>query len=110
MALWLSRHKYWWFIQIIAPITRLPPELLQQININKASHSPLVLMQVSKLWYTIVTGVWASLNVGTTTTKNVITRKLERNQSLLDVLVDTEIDRGHFTPSEDAYQAIFAAI
>ena len=111
--IWPSRHEFWWFIQIIAPITRLPPELLQQIfliNINKASHSPLVLMQVCKLWYTIVTGVWASLNVGTTTAKNVITRKLERNQSLLDVLVDTEIDRGHFTPSEGAYQAIFTAI
>jgi len=37
-------------------------------------------------------------------------RKLERNQWLLDVLVDMDTDRGHFTPSEDAYQAIFAAM
>jgi len=106
-------HKYWWFIQIIAPITRLPSELLQQILliiIDNASNSPLVLMRVSNLWYTIVTGIWASLRLGATTPKNAITSKLERNQWLLDVLVDTEIDRGQFTPSEDAYQAIFAAI
>jgi hypothetical protein len=111
--LWPTCHKYWWFIQIIAPITRLPPELLQQILLNiidKASHSPLLLIRVSKLWCTIVTGIWASLKLGTTTPRNDIARKLKRNQWLLDVLVDTETDRGHFTPSEDAYQAIFAAI
>jgi len=34
---------------------------------------------------------------------------LERNQWLLDIVVDTEIDRGDFTPSEGAYKAIFAA-
>ena len=111
--LWPRRHKYWWFIQIIAPITRLPPELLQEILfiiIDQASHSPLPLIRVSKLWRTIVTGIWASLKLGTTTPKDAVTRKLERNQWLLDVLVDTEIDRGHFTPSEDTYRAIFAAI
>jgi len=36
--------------------------------------------------------------------------KLERNQLFLDVFDDTEIDRGDPTPSEGAYQAIFAAI
>ena len=111
--LWPSYHKYGWFIQIITPIIRLPPELLQQILliiIDTPSHSPLVLMRVSKLWYTIVTGIWASVELGTTTPKNAIVRKLERNQWLLDVLVDTEIDRDYFTPSESAYQAIFAAI
>ena len=41
---------------------------------------------------------------------DAVTRKLDRNQWLLDVLVDAEIDRGHFTPSEGAYEAIFAAI
>ena len=119
------RHKlacelwpnYWWLIQIIAPITRLPPELLQQILLiiidnvtSNTSYSPLALLQVSKLWYTIVTGIWAPLKLGTTTPKNVITRKLERNPWLLDVLVDTAIDRGQFTPSEGAYQAIFATV
>ena len=108
-----SLQEVWWLIQIVAPITRLPSELLQQILlliIDDASDSPLVLMQVSKHWYTIVTGIWASLKLGTTTPKSVVTRKLERNQWLLDVLVDTEIDRGNFTPSKDAYQAIFAAL
>ena len=111
--LWRSCHKYWWFIQIIAPITRLPPELLQQILlmiIDNASDPPFILMRVSKLWYNIVTGIWASLKLGTTTPKNAITTKLERNQWHLDVLIDTEIDRGDLTASEGAYQAIFAAI
>ena len=105
--------EHWWLIQIIAPITRLPQELLQQILliiIDNASDSPLVLMRVSKHWYTTVTGIWASLNLGTTTPRDVVTRKLERNQWFLDVVIDTEIDRDHFTPSEGAYQAIIAAI
>ena len=105
--------KYWRVTQIIAPITLLPPELLYQILliiIDDASDSPSVLMRVSKLWYTIVTGIWASLKLGTKTPKNAVTRKLERNPWLVDVLVDTAIDRGPFTPSDDAYQAIFAAI
>src|SRR5258706_548757 len=110
--LWrLSRH--WWLIQIIAPITRLPQELLHQIlliMVDNASDSHLVLMRVSKHWYAIVTGIWASLKLGTTTPRDVVTRKLERGQWVLDVVVDTELDRGDFTQSEGAYQSIFAAI
>ena len=111
--LWPSCHKYRWFFQIIAPITRLPPELLHQILlviVDNASDPPFVLMQVSKFWYTIVTGIWASLKLGTTTPRNAITSKLERNQWFLDVSVDTEIDRRDLTTSEGAYQAIFATI
>jgi hypothetical protein len=67
-------------------------------------------MRVCKYWYTIVTSIWASLMLGTTTPKNVVTTKLERNQWFLDVSVDTEIDRGDITPSMGAYEAIFAAI
>ena len=105
--------EHWWFIQTITPITRLPQELLHQILliiVDNASDSPLVLMQVSKHWYTVVTSIWASLKLGTTTSKDAVTRKLEMNQSFLDVVVDTEIDRGRLTLSEDAYQAIFVAI
>jgi hypothetical protein len=108
-----TMKKYWWLIQIITPITRLPPELLQHVLlfiIDEASDSPLVLMRVCRHWYAIVTGIWASLKLGTTTSKDTVSTKLERNQWFLDVLVDTEIDRGHFTPSEGAYQALFAAI
>jgi len=106
-------QKYWWLIQIITPVTRLPPELLQQVLlfiIDEASDSPLALMLVCKHWHAIVTGIWASLNLGTTTPMDAVTTKLKRNQWVLDVVVDTEIDRGHSTPSEGAYQAIFAAI
>jgi hypothetical protein len=105
--------EYWWLIQIVTPITRLPPELLHQIFliiIDEASGPPLVLMQVCKHWHIIVTGIWASLELGTTTPKDAVTKKLERNQSFLDILVDAEGDRGHLIPSIGAYDAIFAAI
>ena len=107
------RQDYWWLIPIITPIARLPPELLHQILliiINNTSDSPLVLMLVCRHWYAIVSGIWASLKLGTRTPKDAITKKLERKQWLLDVWVDTETDRGHSTPSEGAYHAIFAAI
>ena len=111
--LWRSCHKHWWLFQIIAPITRLPPELLQRILliiIDNASFPPFALMRVCKLWYNIVIGIWASVKLGTATPKNAVTSKLERNQWFLDVSVDTEIDRGDLTASEGAYQAIFAAM
>jgi hypothetical protein len=107
------RQDYWWLVQIITPIIRLPPELLQQIFlviIDSVNDSPLVLMRVCKYWYNIITGIWASIKLGTSTSKNAITRKLERKQWLLDVQVDTKIDRGHFTAPEGAYQGIFAAM
>ena len=52
-------------------------------------------------------GIWAALKLGT---RDAVTRKVARNPWLLDIMVDTEIDRGDFTPSEGAYEAIFAAI
>jgi hypothetical protein len=87
--------------------------LLQQILllvIDDVSGSPLVLMRVCEYWHNIVTGIWASLKLGTVTSKYDITRKLERNQWLLDVSIDTEMDRLRLTPMTDAYQAIFAAM
>ena len=109
-----ARHhsEHWWLIQILGPIAHLPQELLHQIlliiidDIN-TSDSPLILMRVSKHWYNTVTSIWASLNLGT---RDAVRRKLERNQWFLDVVVDTEIDRGDLTLSSGAYQAIFAAI
>ena len=110
----LWRHsEYWWLIQVLTPITRLPQELLRQILliiIDNASNSPFVLMRACKLWYTTVTGIWASLKLGTTTPRDAVTRKLERNPWVSDVVINTEIDRGHLTPSEGAYQALFASI
>jgi hypothetical protein len=94
-----TTQEYWWLIQIFTPITRLPQELLTQHiflitpiidDANDASDSPLVLMRVCKHWYTTTTGLWASLNLGTTTPKDAVTSKLERNQWLLDISIDTE--------------------
>ena len=103
----------WRVIHCIAPITRLPLELLQQIFliiIDETSGPPLVLMRVCPHWHAIVTGIWASLYLGTRTPMDAVARKLERNQWLLDVVVDTDSDRGGFTPSDGAFEAIFAAI
>ena len=110
--LW-CHSEYWWLIHILTPITCLPQELLHQIFlilINNVSDSPLVLMRVSKHWHSIVTGIWASLKLGTATPRDAVARKLERNQWVLDVVINTEFDHGHFTPSEGPYQAIFLAI
>ena len=67
LARGLSHHshtlqEYWWFIQIITPITRLPQELLYEIllitiDIDDMSHSPSALMRVCKPWYSLVTGL-----------------------------------------------------
>jgi len=49
-----TTQQYWWLIQIITPIIRLPPELLYQILlfiIDEASDSPLALMLVRILLF-----------------------------------------------------------
>ena len=59
-----TKHEHSWLSPIIAPITRLPLELLQQILlivIDEVSDPPSVLMYVCKYWHVVVTGIWASL-------------------------------------------------
>jgi len=101
-------------LKIIAPVIRLPPELLQHILFlitdDDAGDSPLMLMLVCKQWYTIVTRHLTPLKLGTRTPRDTVTRKLGSMQWLLDVVIDTEIDRSDFAPSEGAYEGIFAAI
>ena len=107
------REDYWYIIPFIAPIIRLPIELLRQIFlaiIEETNGSPLALMLVCKQWDAIVTSIWSSLNLGTTTPIGAITRRLERSQWLLDIVVDTDSDRDDFTSSGDDFEAIFAAI
>ena len=108
-----TRDEYSCIIHSIAPITRLPLELLHQIFliiIDETSGPPSVLMLVCKHWHVIVTTIWASLDLGTRTPIDVVAKKLERNQWFLDVVVDTESDRGDFTPSDSAFEGIFAAM
>ena len=110
--LWHHPEHFWW-IQMMVPVTRLPRELLQSILsiiIGDASGSPLRLMLVCKQWYTALTGIWGSLKLGTRTPRDTVTRRLEWNQSPLDIFVDMGVDRGDFTPSEGAYEGIFATI
>ena len=76
-------QEVWWLIQIITPINRLPPELFRRILlilIDNSSHSPLRLLLVCKRWYTIVTGIWVSLRLGTTTSKGAVEKNLEKDQ------------------------------
>jgi len=108
-----TRDEYSCLIHFITPITHLPLELLQQIFliiIDEASGPPLALMRVCKYWHAIVTSIWASLTLGTRTPMDTVTRRLERNQWLLDIVVDTDADRGHFIPSDGTFEAIFATI
>ena len=103
-----KRDEYSCIIQFITPITRLPIELLHQIFftiIEETSDPPSKLMLVCKQWHAIVTGIWSSLYLGTTTPVDAVA-----NQSLLDIVVDTDSDRGNPTPSSGAFEAIFAAI
>ena len=107
------REDYSCIIHFIAPITRLPFELLRQIFliiIDETTRPPLMLMHVCKQWHAIITSIWALLNLGTTTPIDTVTSKLETTQWLLDIVMDTDSDRGHFTPSDGAFGAIFSAI
>ena len=106
-----GRDDYSCIINCIAPITRLPFELLRHIFliiIDQASSPPILV--VCKHWHAIVTSICTSLKLTTRTPMDLVARKLERNQWLLDVIVDTDSDRGDFTPSDSAFEAIFTAI
>ena len=109
------RDEYWCIIQLITPITRLPIELLRQIFlpiIEESSSAPLVLTLVCEQWHSIITGIWRSLNLSTGTPKDFVTGKLERNQWLLDIVVDTDSDYDHYDPLyyDFSFEAVFAAI
>ena len=111
-----KRDEYWCIIQYIRPITRLPIELLHQIflAIIEPSGPPLALVLVCKQWHDIVTSMWASLNLGITTPRDIVEEKLKRNQWLLDIVVDTDSDRdvfeGDFDLFSGAFEAIFVAM
>src|SRR5258708_14122881 len=87
-----TRHKYLWVLYFIAPITRLPLELLPDIiliAIYAEIQSPLALMTVCRRWYNGVTCIWGSLDLRTSTSKDTITGRLEQNQLSLDIIIDT---------------------
>ena len=103
-----KRDDYWCITQFITPITRLPIELLHQIFlaiIEETSSAPLALILVCRQWRSIVTSIWSSLNLGKRTPIGVV-----KSQWLLDIVVDTDSDRGNFTPSGGDFEAIFAVI
>jgi hypothetical protein len=100
-------------LHFIAPITRLPPELLQQIFlviIDEATQPSLFLMAACRHWYNIVTSIRASLILGTTTSRDAVTKKLERNPWLLDIMISAEADHDDLNSLKAAYEGIFSAI
>ena len=108
-----ARDEYSCIIHFITPIARLPFELLRVIFfiiIDEARSPPSALMLVCKYWRAVVTNIWASINLGTRTPTDVVTKKLNRSQWLLDIVVDTDADRGDFTPSNGDFEAIFAVM
>ena len=112
--IWLeTRDEYSRIIHFITPIARLPFNLLRQIFsiiIDETRGPPLVLLLVCKHWHNIVTSIWASLNLRTSTPIGAVASKLEGNQ-WLDIMVDTDSDRSGIIPSDGAaFEAIFAAI
>ena len=52
-----------------------------------------------KYQYAMVTSIRASLKLGTRTSIGVVPYKLERNQWFLDILIDSESDRGDLLKS-----------
>ena len=126
-----TRNEYSCITQFFTPIAWLPIELLHQIflAIEETRGSQLVLMLVCKHWNAVVASIWGSLSLGIKTPINVVKSKLEMNQWLLDVVVDTDSDRDYFTPApirprapwrslvvepfparDGSFEAIFAAI
>ena len=108
-----ARAEYSCIVHFISPITRLPFELLCQIFliiVENTSGPPAALMLVCKHWHATITGIWASLKLGTNTPIYTVTRKLERSQWLLDVVMDTDSDRGNFITPDGAFEAILAAM
>ena len=107
-----TRDDYSCIINFIAPITRLPFELLHLIFLiidDEAGSPPSALMLVCKHWHAIVTSIWGSINLGTRTPIGAVAAKLKRSQ-WLDIVVDTDSDRGDFASSTGPFEAIFAAI
>jgi hypothetical protein len=104
----MIRCEYARLLPFIAPITCLPFELLQHILLiatNEGTQSPLALMTICRRWSNVMSGIWGSLELRTSTTKDAILRRLNRNQLYLEVRVDTESDK-ESSSSSSAYEGL----
>jgi hypothetical protein len=104
-------HEYARLLPLIAPITRLPIELLRHIlliAIDEGTQSPQTLMAICRRWSNVMSGTWGSLELRTSTTKKAIRRRLNRSPLSLGVRVATESDRESST-SPGAYEGLLLA-
>jgi hypothetical protein len=104
----MIRREYARLLPFIAPITRLPLELLRhilRIAIDEGTQSPLALTAICRRWSNVMSGIWGSLELKTSTTKDGIQRRLDRKQLSLEVRVDTESDK-ETSISSGAYEGL----
>jgi hypothetical protein len=107
----IIRREYERLLPFIAPITRLPFELLHHIfliAIDEGTQSRLTLMAICRCWARVMLGIWASLELRTNTPTDAILRRLNRNQLSLEVRVDTEADKER-SSSSGAYEGLLLA-
>jgi hypothetical protein len=101
-------REYARLLPFIAPITRLPFELLRHIlfiAIDEGTQSPLALMAICSHWSNVMSGIWGSLELTTSTTKDATLRRLNGNPLSLEVRVDTESDK-ESSSSSGAYEGL----
>jgi hypothetical protein len=107
----LVRREYARLLPFIAPITRLPFELLQHIlliAIDEGAQLPLALMAICRRWSNVMSGIWGSLELRTSTPQDAILPRLKRNPLSLEVRVDTESDK-ETSSSSGAYEGLLLA-
>jgi hypothetical protein len=104
----MVKREYAQLLPFIAPITRLPLELLRYIlliAIDDGTQSPLALMAICRHWSNAMIGIWGSLELRTSTAKDAILQRLNRNPLSLEVRVDTEGDK-ESSSSSGAYEGL----
>jgi hypothetical protein len=107
----MIRREYERLLPIIAPMTRLPFELLRYIlliAIDDGTQSPLALMAICRRWSNVMSGIWGSLELRTSTPQDAILRRLNRNPLSLEVRVNTESDK-ESSSSSGAYEGLLLA-
>jgi hypothetical protein len=107
----MLRREYARLLHFIAPITPLPFELLHHIlliAIDEGTQSPLVLMAICRRWTNVMSGIWGSLKLTTSTPEHAILPRLKQHPQSLAVRVDTESDK-ESSSSSGAYEGLLYA-
>jgi hypothetical protein len=107
----MIKRQYARLLPFIAPISRLPLELLYLIlliAIDDGTQSPLALMAICRRWANVMSKIWSSLKLTTSTPQDAILPRLDQNPWSLEVRVDTESDK-ESSSSSGAYEGLLLA-